>query len=123
MAGTLGSTLTATRWVVPVPDVDAETTVTVFNPGPEPVTAELLAADLVDRRVGADQRARAGDPARCGQERAPRAGSASRPVPTVVTANHPVVVGLTVLGDAGAALSTAIPDLAPREADGWSSAW
>ena len=52
LAGTLGSTLTATRWVVPVPDVDAAVTVTVFNPGPDPVTAEVLAAGDVDRRVG-----------------------------------------------------------------------
>jgi hypothetical protein len=29
----------------------------------------------------------------------------------VVTANHPIVVGLTVLGNAGASLSAAIPDL------------
>ncbi len=52
LAGTLGSTVTATRWVVPVPDVDADVTVTVFNPGPDPVTAEVLAAGDVDRRVG-----------------------------------------------------------------------
>jgi len=30
---------------------------------------------------------------------------------TVVTANHPVVVGLTLLGADGAAIATALPDL------------
>lgn len=110
VAGTLGSTFTATRWVVPVPDVDAETTVTVFNPGPEPVTAELLAADLVDRRVGATSEPELAIPP--GAAKTVRlAVLGARPLPTVVTANHPVVVGLTVLGDAGAGLSTALPDL------------
>jgi hypothetical protein len=110
VGGTLGSTLTATRWVVPVPDVDAETTVTVFNPGPEPVTAELLDAGLVDRRVGATSEPElALAPGKAKTVRLARTGS--RPRATVVTANHPVVVGVTVLGDAGAALSTAIPDL------------
>jgi len=110
VGGTLGSILTATRWVVSVPDVDAETTVTVFNPGPEPVTAELLAADLVDRRVGATSEPELAIPP--GAAKTVRlAPVGSRPRPTVVTANHPIVVGLTVLGDAGAALSTALPDV------------
>ena len=86
-----------------MPDVDAETTVTVFNPGPEPVTAELLPADLVDRRVGATSEPELAIPP--GAAKTVRlALLGARPVPTVVTANHPVVVGLTVLGDAGAAV-------------------
>ena len=38
-------------------------------------------------------------------------GLGSRPIATVVTANHSVVVGYTVLGNAGAAMSAALPDL------------
>ena len=63
----------------PCPTSTPTTTVTVFNPGPEPVTAELLAADLVDRRVGCHQRARAGDPARCGPGPCASRWSAARP--------------------------------------------
>jgi hypothetical protein len=109
LGGTVGSTLQATRWVVPVPDVDAPTTITIFNPGPHPVTAAVLAADLVDRRVGATsepERAIAPGEAKTVQL------AAGRAAPMVVTADHPVVVGATVLGDAGAAVTEALPDLA-----------
>ena len=109
LASTIGSTLTATRWVVTAPDVDAEATVTVFNPGPEPVTAALLAADDVDRRVGPTSEPElAIGPGEVKTVRLVLSGSAGA---TVVTANHPVVVGLTVLGGAGAAVATALPDL------------
>ena len=101
VGGTLGSTLAATRWVVPVPDVDAETTVTVFNPGPEPVTAELLPADLVDRRVGATSEPELADPAGSGQDRAAGVLGA-RPVRWWSPPTTPWSSGLTVLGDAGA---------------------
>ena len=127
MAGTLGSTLTATRWVVPVPDVDAEMTVTVFNPGPDPVTAELLAADLVDRRVGATSEPELAIPPGEAKTRAPRRRSAARPMPTVVTANHPVVVGLHGPGRRRRrARAPRIPDSSPdarRRLTTWSSAW
>lgn len=110
VGSTLGSTLSATRWIVPVPDVDAETTVTILNPGPDPVTAELLDADLVDRRVGATSEPElAIAPGAAKSVRV--ALRSSRPRATVVTANHPVVVGVSVLGAAGAALSTALADL------------
>jgi hypothetical protein len=110
LAGTLGSTFTATRWVVPVPDVDAEATLTVFNPGTEPVTAELLAAGDVDRAVGPTSEPElAIGPGKVKTVRLSLLGA--RPVAAVVTANHPVVVGLTLLGDAGAAVSTGLPDL------------
>jgi hypothetical protein len=110
LAGTLGSTFTATRWVVPVPDVDAEATLTVFNPGTEPVTAELLAAGDVDRAVGPTSEPElAIGPGKVKTVRLALLGA--RPVAAVVTANHPVVVGLTLLGDAGAAVSTGLPDL------------
>jgi hypothetical protein len=110
VAGTMGTTVTATRWVVPVPDVDAQGTITVFNPGPDPVTAEILAARDVDRRVGPTSEPElAIAPGQAKTVRVVTVGS--RPVPTVVTAGHPVVVGLTLLGNAGAAIATAVPDL------------
>jgi len=110
LAGTLGSTVTAARWVVPVPDVDGEVTITVYNPGPDPVTAAVLAAGDVDRRVGPTSEPElAIAPGRAKTVRSTRLGG--RPIATVVTANHPVVVGFTVLGNAGAAVSAALPDL------------
>jgi hypothetical protein len=110
LAGAVGSTVTARRWVVPQPDVDADSMVTVFNPGPGPVTATLLPAGSVDRRVGPTSEPELAIPA--GEAKTFRLsllGSSSPPA--VVTANGPVVVGLTVLGNAGAAISDGIPDL------------
>ena len=110
LAGTIGSTVTARRWVAPVPAVDAEVTLTVYNPGPDPVTAEVLAAGDVDRRVGPTSEPElAIAPGKVKTVRVALLGD--RPIATVVTANHPVVVGLTVLGNAGAAISEALPDL------------
>ncbi|HLM17718.1 MAG TPA: DUF5719 family protein, partial [Acidimicrobiia bacterium] len=110
LAGTLGSTITASRWVVPVPDVDGDVTITVFNPGPDPVTAEVLAAGDVDRPVGPTSEPElAIAPGRAKSVRVTRRGG--RPIATVVTGNHPVVVGFTVLGTGGAAVSAALPDL------------
>jgi hypothetical protein len=109
LASTIGSTTTATRWVVPRLDVDADSTVTVFNPGPEPITAALLPAADVDRATGPTSEPElAVAPGTAKSIRAARVGT--RAVPIVVTANHPVVVGLTVLGTAGAGVSTGIPD-------------
>ncbi len=110
LASTLGSTITADRWVVPVPDVDGDVTVTVFNPGPDPVTAEVLPAADIDRRVGPTSEPElAIAPGKAKTVRLTRPGS--RPIATVITANHPVVVGFTVLGNAGAAIGGAVPDL------------
>jgi hypothetical protein len=111
VGSTLGTTVTARRWVIPQPDVDAEAFLTVLNPGGQPVTAALLPAAFIDRRAGATSepelaiapgRAKVLNVARLGRQ----PGGA-----LVVTANHPIVVGLTVLGNAGASLSAAIPDL------------
>ena len=102
VAGTLGSTVTVTRWVVPVPDVDAAVTVTVFNPGPDPVTAEVLAAGDVDRAGRPDERARAGDRARQGEDGSPRGPGVARSRPSSPR-THAVVVGYTVLGNVGVA--------------------
>ena len=110
LGSTIGSTITATRWVVPEPDVDADVTITVFNPGAEPVTASLLPADEVDRATGPTSEPELAVPAGGAKEiSAARVGN--RPVGVVVTANHPVVVGYTVIGRAGVAISNALPDL------------
>jgi hypothetical protein len=109
LAGTTGSTLTATRWVVPLPDVDAEARITVLNPGSEPVTASLLGSDDVDRRIGPTSESElAIGP---GKVKTARVVLGAGEPAMVVTAEHPIVVGLTVLGGAGAAVTTALPDL------------
>jgi hypothetical protein len=109
IAGVVGTPVTATRWVVPQPDVDAESVVTVFNPGPDPVTVGMLPADLADRPRGATSEPEvAVPPGRARTLRLVLLGA--RPRPAVLTADHPVVVGLTTVGDAGASLSLGIPD-------------
>ncbi len=109
VASTLGSSVAARRWVVPQPDVDADAFLTVFDPGPDPVTAALLPASSIDRRVGPTSE----------PELAVGPGQAKIQQVTlgrgtdsawVITAAHPVVVGLTLLGADGASLSSAIPD-------------
>jgi len=110
LAATVGSTVTARRWVIPQPDVDADAVLTVFNPGTGPVTATLLPADFVDRRVGATSEPELAIPA--GEAKTFRLSQlSSRQVAAVVTGNQPIVVGLTMLGKAGAAISGGIPDL------------
>jgi hypothetical protein len=110
VGGTLGSTVAARRWVVPQPDVDADAFLTVLNPGTEPVTAAMLPASSVDRRVGPTSEPElAIGPGRAKVLKVVLLGS--RPGGAlVVTAQHPIVVGLTLLGPAGASISTAIPD-------------
>jgi hypothetical protein len=111
IASTLGTTVDARRWIVPKPEVDADGFVTVYDPGPDPVTATLLTADSVDRRVGPTSEPEvAVAPGKAGVLRlvARSRGSAGA---WVITANHPIVVGLTLLGAGGASLSAAIPDL------------
>jgi Family of unknown function (DUF5719) len=107
---TLGTTVTARRWVIPQPDVDAEAFLTVLNPGGAPVTAEILPASFIDRRSGATSEPElAIAPGKAKIQRIVLRGSETDGA-LVVTADHPIVVGLTVLGDAGASVSTAIPD-------------
>jgi Family of unknown function (DUF5719) len=114
VASTLGSTVTARRWVIPTPDVDADATVTVLDAGGRPVTAELLHAAFVDRPTGVTSEPElAIAPGRAKVFRGVQVGRGSGGA-LVVTANHPIVVGLTLLGNAGASLSAAIPDLAYR---------
>jgi len=109
VASTLGTTAAARRWVVPQSDVNAPGFLTVYNPGPEPVTAALLPADSVDRRVGPTSEPElAIAPGKAKVVQLALLGSDS--LAAVVTANHPVVVGLTMLGDAGASISSGIAD-------------
>ncbi len=112
VASTLGSTVTARRWVIPGPDVDAVATVTVLDAAGRPVTAEILPAAFVDRSSGATSEPELAIPpgrAKVFQRVQVRRESSGA---LVVTANRPVVVGLTVLGNAGASLSASVPDLA-----------
>jgi hypothetical protein len=109
VAGMVATSQLATRWVVPQPDIDAERVVTVFNPGPDPVTAELLPAELVGR-TGAATSARELAIAPGAAKTFRLALLGTRPVATVITTNHPVVSGLTTLGNAGAGVSPGIPD-------------
>jgi len=82
---------------------------TVVNAGMKPVTAALLPADQVDRAVGpTSEPERAVAPNSIASFsvldlRTPRGA-------LVITADHPVFVGLTVLGAAGASTSAAFPD-------------
>jgi hypothetical protein len=86
----------ARRWVVPQPDVDEDAFLTVYNPGPGRVS--------VARRDGASL------------DIAPRTAKVFEVVlgaddgALVVTAPQPIVVALTLLGDVGASISSAIPD-------------
>ncbi|MDQ1432918.1 MAG: hypothetical protein QOF40_3520 [Actinomycetota bacterium] len=111
VATALGTTVTARRWVIPQPDVDAEAFLTVMNPGGQPVTAALLPAASVDRRTGPTSEPELAIPP--GRAKVLDVVLVARDPggAFVVTANHPIVVGLTVLGNAGASLSPAIPDL------------
>lgn len=109
VASTLGPVRAAKRWVVLLPDVDADALVTVANVGTKPVTAGLLPADQIDRAVGpTSQPERAVAPNSIAGFRVLdlRTNRGAR----VITADHPVYVGLTVLGAAGASTSAAFPD-------------
>jgi hypothetical protein len=109
VASTLGSSVAARRWVVPQPDVDADAFLTVFDPGAEPVTAALLPATSVDRRVGPTSEPElAVGPGKAKIQRV-TLGSGNDSA-WVITAGRPIVVGLTLLGADGASLSSAIPD-------------
>ena len=96
----MGSPDAARRWVVPQPDVDDDAFLTVYNPG-----------TIRSRRAPVDTSAR-----RCRASTiAPRTAKVFEVVldaddgALVVTAPQPIVVGLTLLGDAGASISTRDP--------------
>jgi hypothetical protein len=89
--------------------VDADAFVTVLNPGDQPVTAAMLPAASVDRRTGPSSEPELAVAPGAARVLKLASGSESGGA-WVITAQHPIVVGLTVLGDAGASISTAIPD-------------
>jgi len=109
VAATLGTPIAARRWVVPQPDGDADAFVTVLNPGTDPATAAMLPARSVDRRVGPTSEPEvAVAPGKAAVLKVTLGRSAGGAL--VITAQHPIVVGLTLLGAAGASVSAAIPD-------------
>jgi len=109
VASTLGSSIAARRWVVPQPAADADAFLTVFDPGSDPVTAALLPASSIDRKVGPTSEPElAVGPGKAGIQQV-KLGSGTDSA-WVITAAHPIVVGLTLLGADGASLSSAIPD-------------
>jgi hypothetical protein len=103
VASTLGSVDPAPRWIVPAPAAatGADGYVTVLNPGHRAVSARLRRAD-----GGTTERSVA--PGKVVVLHVADIGAESGAL--VVTADHPVVVGLTVLGSVGASTSAAIPD-------------
>ncbi len=97
LASTQGTSVAARRWVVPQPDadLDVDAFLTVYNPGPDRVSVALRG----DSSLGV-----APGKAEVFEVVLDDSGA------LVVTAPRSVVVGLTLLGDAGASISTAIPD-------------
>jgi hypothetical protein len=109
VASTHGSSGAAKRWIVAVPSVDADAYITVLDPGAQPGTAALLPAESLDRRAGvSSEPERAIKAGGLGTFHVARVNGDSGAL--VVTANHPVVVGLTMLGGAGASTTAAVPD-------------
>ncbi len=113
VASTLAPVRAARRWVVVLPDVDADALITVANLGRSPVTAALLPADQVDRSVGPTSEPElAIAPNAVGSFRV--TNLRIRRGTLVITTDHPVFVGLTIIGPAGVSTSAAVPDLEYR---------
>jgi len=110
VATALGATRPARRWVVALPGAAGDGAVAVLNPSGEPVTAEMR---VYGRGGGAPTSAPAAviAPGRFASF-ALGALSEAREQVVVVVADRPVVVGLTLTGDAGAAWMVAVPDYA-----------
>jgi hypothetical protein len=108
VATTLGSTLPARRWVVPLPDVDADATISVINPGSSPLTAEVLAygADGSEPRSAPAAGVDAGKFASFSLDELGLGGART----IVVQADRDVFVGLGLLGPAGGSSMAAVPD-------------
>lgn len=103
VATTLGSVHAARRWIVATPDTEADVYLTVLDSGPGSVEATLRRARGATGRES--RTIKGGHVGVLHVSGVHEAGGA-----LVVTADRPVVVGLTVLGDAGASNSEAIPD-------------
>ena len=113
VASTLAPVRAARRWVVVLPDVDADALLTVANLGSQPVTAALLPADQVDRSVGPTSEPElAVGPNAVNSFRVTNLRTRSGTL--VITTDHPVFVGLTIIGPAGVSTSAAVPDLEYR---------
>jgi hypothetical protein len=111
VASSVGSSGAARRWVVPVPRDAADGAVAVLNPGSEPVTAELLVYDDGDEPPSAP--AAAIPPGRFATFALGSLDGGPRVV--VVSADHPVVAGLTLVGGAGGSMMTSVPDFSSGE--------
>ena len=98
LASTQGTSVTARRWVVPRPDadLDVEAFLTVYNPGTGRVSVVLRGGSSLEIAPG--------------EAKVVGVALDDAAAALVVTAPQPIVVGLTLLGDAGASISTAIPD-------------
>ena len=107
VATTLGAPEPARRWVVSLPDGDADGIVSVLNPGDGPVTAEVRIHER-----GADPRSApeaAIPPGRFASFALGSLAGGGRVV--VVHADQPVVTGFTLMGGGGA-MMLAVPDFA-----------
>ena len=111
VASSLGAPSAARRWVVPLPSDDADGGVAVLNPGSAPVTAELVVYEEGDEPTSAP--AAAIPPGRSATFALGSLAGGRRVV--IVSADHPVVVGLTFVGVAGGSMMTAIPDFSSGE--------
>lgn len=108
VATAVGATRAATRWVIALPGVDGNASVSILNPGGEGLTAEVRS---YNRTGGAPSSAPAvAIPASRFASVSLGELGATREQVIVVVADHPVVVGLTVTGVAGAAWMVAVPD-------------
>ncbi|MEX2100802.1 MAG: DUF5719 family protein [Acidimicrobiia bacterium] len=108
VATSLGTTRTARRWVIALPDLGAGTgaVVTVLNPSTKPVTAALVVARAGDTGGPISEPEMAIPAAEFGTFAATDAMGRV----LVVNANGPVVVSLTIVGNSGASASPGVPD-------------
>jgi hypothetical protein len=113
VASTLGAPRAAGRWVVPVPTTDGDVTVTVINPGAGPLTAELLVYGAAGQPPSSAPAAAIGAGRFATFDLGALGYDSGRVV--VVVADEPVVVGVTVFGDDGAAFVAGVPDDAYRQ--------
>jgi hypothetical protein len=95
---------------VPIPDVDADATITVLNPGNSPATAEVLVFGADGSRPPSAPAAgiEAGSFETFPLEQLGYGGART----VVVQADRDVVVGLGLLGPAGGSWMAAVPDFA-----------
>ena len=93
--------------MVALPGADADGTVTVLNPGPDPLTAELLVY-ASDGGEPSSAPAVAIEPGQMATFGLGPLGGGGQTV--AVVADRDVVAGLTLIGPAGASTMAAVPD-------------